>query len=171
MGVSPNNYVSQNRMPRPGHKERTPPREVPFGETSTYEQLILEEQILRESGKPSSEKKKHNRNKSGFSRNNVSEINRSNNGVSLHSGRADNLESSKKEQRSASQKSISAAEIKAISNISFIVPTGPAALAKTDASFYRNDRDEFAIDTINHEGPQSTQTKVKHRGAGKSTPE
>lgn len=37
MGVSPNNYVSQNKMPRPGRKERTPPREVPFGQTSTYE--------------------------------------------------------------------------------------------------------------------------------------
>ena len=95
MGVSPNNYASQNRMPRPGCKERTPPREVSFGENE--ELLILEELILRESGKPSSVKQKHNRNKSGFSRNNVSDINRSNNGVSLHSGRADNLESSKKE--------------------------------------------------------------------------
>ena len=37
MGVSPNNYVSQNRMPRPGHKERTPPREIPFGQTTSYE--------------------------------------------------------------------------------------------------------------------------------------
>lgn len=112
---------------------------------------MLEEQILRESGKPSSEKKQHFRGPSGFSRNNASDINRSNNGVSLHSGRADNLESSKKEHRSA--KSISAAEIKAISNISYIVPNGPAALAKTDASFYRNDKDEFAIDTMTHEDP------------------
>ena len=31
MGVSPNNYVSQNKMPRPAHKQRTPSREVPFG--------------------------------------------------------------------------------------------------------------------------------------------
>lgn len=37
MGVSPNNYVSQNKMPRPAHKERTPPREVPFGDANTYE--------------------------------------------------------------------------------------------------------------------------------------
>ncbi len=40
MGVSPNNYVSQNRMPHPSHKERTPPRDIPFGDTSTYEQVL-----------------------------------------------------------------------------------------------------------------------------------
>lgn len=51
MGVSPNNYVSQNKMPRPAHKERTPPREVPFGDANTYEQLLLEEQVLRESAR------------------------------------------------------------------------------------------------------------------------
>lgn len=49
MGVSPNNYVSQNKMPRPAHKQRTPSREVPFGQPPSYEQLMLEEQILRES--------------------------------------------------------------------------------------------------------------------------
>lgn len=93
-------------------------------------------------------------------------------GISLHSGRADNLESNKKEQRSASQKSISAAEIKAITNISYTAQNAPAGLAKTDASFYRNVEDEFGIENLTHGGPQSTQTKVKKRGdsPGKSTP-
>lgn len=32
MGVSPNTFEGQNRMPRPGNRSRTPPRDVPFGD-------------------------------------------------------------------------------------------------------------------------------------------
>jgi len=30
MGVSPNSYEGQNRMPRPGHRVKTPPKDVPM---------------------------------------------------------------------------------------------------------------------------------------------
>lgn len=71
----------------------------------------------------------------------------------MHSGRADNLESGRKDEsgqkeRSTSQKSITAAEIKAISNISYHgVPTNN--LAKTEASFYKKDQDDFGLGRIN----------------------
>ena len=32
MGVSPNQYEGENRMPRPGHRVKTPPKEVPMND-------------------------------------------------------------------------------------------------------------------------------------------
>ena len=61
MGVSPNNFVSQNRMPtKPSNKPKDPSREeLPMNQASP-DQLKLEDQILKgedlNSGKPDLEK-------------------------------------------------------------------------------------------------------------------
>ena len=39
MGVSPNTFEGQNRMPRPGTRSRSPPKSVPFGDPRSDVQL------------------------------------------------------------------------------------------------------------------------------------
>lgn len=54
MGVSPNSYEGQNRMPRPGNRLRSPPKEVPFGDNSLDESLakiMPEQRIVKKSDK------------------------------------------------------------------------------------------------------------------------
>lgn len=40
MGVSPNQYEGENRMPRPGHRVKTPPKEALPGPLSELEKSL-----------------------------------------------------------------------------------------------------------------------------------
>lgn len=56
MGVSPNSYEGQNRMPRPGNRVRSPPREVPFGGNDSLEEdiakIMPEQRIVKRAESP-----------------------------------------------------------------------------------------------------------------------
>lgn len=56
MGVSPNSYEGQNRMPRPGNRLRSPPKDVPFGDPNasldeSLSKIMPEQRIVKKSDK------------------------------------------------------------------------------------------------------------------------
>ena len=58
MGVSPNSYEGQNRMPRPGNRVRSPPRDIPFGNNlndsleEDIAKIMPEQRIVKKSESP-----------------------------------------------------------------------------------------------------------------------
>ena len=62
MGVSPNSYEQQNKMPRPGNRPRSPPKDIPFGDPldsleKSLERIMPEKRVVKkQTNKKASEK-------------------------------------------------------------------------------------------------------------------